>query len=84
MAVYSRCMILLRGKILPDGEPMNESFGISNPHRQLWRNEEGFLGDIKCPPYNFCLFRRDILQSEEWRPAYRVNGQSTGDIAWLM
>lgn len=46
-------------------EPMNVSFGIRNPHRQLWRGEEGFLGDIKRPPDHLCLFQRDIPQSEE-------------------
>lgn len=67
-----------------DGEPMNVSFGVGNPHGQLWRNEEGLLGDIKRPPYHMCLFRREIAQSEEFRPIYGANGQSTEDIDWLM
>ena len=67
-----------------DGEPMNVSFGIGNPHGQLWRNEEGLLGDIKRPPYHMCLWRREIAQSEEFRPMYGANGQSTEDIDWLM
>ena len=67
-----------------DGEPMNVSFGIGNPHGQLWRNEEGQLGDIKRPPYHMCLWRREIAQSEEFRPMYGANGQSTEDIDWLM
>ena len=68
-----------------DGEPMNVSFGIGNPHGQLWRNEEGLLGDIKRPPYHMCLWRREIAQSEEFRPMFAANGQSYGeDIDWLM
>ena len=57
-----------------DGEPMNVSFGIGNPHGQLWRNEEGLLGDIKRPPYHMCLWRREIAQSEEFRPMFAANG----------
>jgi len=67
-----------------DGEPMNVSFGIGNPHGQLWRTQEGMLGDIKRPPYHMCLWRREIAQSEEFRPMYSANGQSTEDIDWLM
>ena len=67
-----------------DGEPMNVSFGIGNPHGQLWRNEDGLLGDIKRPPYHMCLWRRELAQSEEFRPMYGSNGQSTEDIDWLM
>jgi glycosyltransferase involved in cell wall biosynthesis len=67
-----------------DGEPMNVSFGIGNPHGQLWRNEDGLLGDIKRPPYHMCLWRRELAQSEEFRPMYGPNGQSTEDIDWLM
>lgn len=68
-----------------DGEPMNVSFGIGNPHEQLWRNEEGLLGDIKRPPYHMCLFRREIAQSEEFRPMFAANGQSYGeDFDWLI
>lgn len=67
-----------------DGEPMNVSFGIGNPHGQLWRNEEGLLGDIKRPPYHMCLWRRELAQSEEFRPMYGANGQSTEDIDWLL
>jgi glycosyltransferase involved in cell wall biosynthesis len=67
-----------------DGEPMNVSFGIGNPHGQLWRNEDGLLGDIKRPPYHMCLWKRTLAQSEEFRPMYGANGQSTEDIDWLM
>lgn len=68
-----------------DGEPMNVSFGIGNPHGQLWRNEDGLLGDIKRPPYHMCLFRREIAQSEEFRPMFAANGQSYGeDFDWLI
>jgi glycosyltransferase involved in cell wall biosynthesis len=68
-----------------DGEPMNVSFGIGNPHGQLWRNEDGLLGDIKRPPYHMCLWRRELAQSEEFRPMFAANGQSYGeDIDWLM
>jgi glycosyltransferase involved in cell wall biosynthesis len=67
-----------------DGEPMNVEFGIGNPHGQLWRTQEGMLGDIKRPPYHMCLWRREIAQSEEFRPMYGANGQSTEDIDWLM
>ena len=68
-----------------DGEPMNVSFGIGNPHGQLWRNEDGLLGDIKRPPYHMCLWRRELAQSEEFRPMFAANGQSYGeDIDWLL
>jgi glycosyltransferase involved in cell wall biosynthesis len=67
-----------------DGEPMDVEFGIGNPHGQLWRDEEGFLGDIKRPPYHMCLWRRDLAITEEFRPMYGANGQSTEDIDWLM
>lgn len=67
-----------------DGEPMNVEFGIGNPHGQLWRTQEGMLGDIKRPPYHMCLWRREIAQSEEFRPMYGANGQSSEDIDWLM
>ena len=67
-----------------DGEPMNVEFGIGNPHGQLWRTEEGLLGDIKRPPYHMCLWRRELAQSEEFQPKYGANGQSTEDIDWLL
>ena len=67
-----------------DGEPMDVEFGIGNPHGQLWRDEDGFLGKIKRPPYHMCLWRREIAQSEEFRPVYGANGQSSEDIDWLL
>lgn len=67
-----------------DGEPMDVEFGIGNPHGQLWRDDEGFLGDIKRPPYHMCLWRRELAQSEEFRPVYGANGQSSEDIDWLL
>lgn len=67
-----------------DGEPMDVEFGIGNPHGQLWRDEEGFLGDIKRPPYHMCIWRREIAVSEAFNPVYGSNGQSTEDIDWLM
>ena len=67
-----------------DGEPMDVEFGIGNPHGQLWRDEDGFLGDIKRPPYHMCLWRRDLAITEDFRPMYGANGQSTEDIDWLM
>jgi len=67
-----------------DGEPMDVEFGIGNPHGQLWRDEDGFLGDIKRPPYHMCLWRREIAVSEAFNPVYGANGQSTEDIDWLM
>jgi len=68
-----------------DGEPMNVEFGIGNPHGQLWRTQERMLGDIKRPPYHMCLWRREIAQSEEFRPMYGANGQSYGeDFDWLV
>lgn len=67
-----------------DGEPMDVEFGIGNPHGHLWRNEDGFLGDIKRPPYHMCLWRRELAQSESFRPVYGANGQSSEDIDWLL
>lgn len=67
-----------------DGEPMDVEFGIGNPHGQLWRDEDGFLGDIKRPPYHMCLWRRDIAITEDFHAVYGANGQSTEDIDWLM
>ena len=67
-----------------DGEPMDVHFGIGNPHGQLWRDDEGFLGDIKRPPYHMCVWKRDIAQSEDFRAVHGANGQSTEDIDWLM
>jgi len=67
-----------------DGEPMDVEFGIGNPHGQLWRDEDGFLGDIKRPPYHMCLWRRDIAITEQFNPVYGANGQSSEDIDWLM
>lgn len=68
-----------------DGEPMTVEFGMGNPHGQLWRDEDGFLGDIKRPPYHMCLFRREIAQSEDFMQMQGKNGQSYGeDIDWLM
>lgn len=67
-----------------DGEPMDVHFGIGNPHGQLWRDEDGFLGDIKRPPYHMCVWRRDIAQSEEFNAVYGANGQSSEDIDWLL
>lgn len=67
-----------------NGEPMNVEFGIGNPHGQLWRDEDGFLGDIKRPPYHMCLWRRKIAVSEAFNPVYGANGQSSEDIDWLM
>jgi|LauGreDrversion4_2_1035121.scaffolds.fasta_scaffold11960_4 glycosyltransferase involved in cell wall biosynthesis len=67
-----------------DGEPMDVEFGIGNPHGQLWRDEDGFLGDIKRPPYHMCLWRRDIAITEGFNPVYGANGQSSEDIDWLM
>ena len=67
-----------------NGEPMDVEFGIGNPHGQLWRDEDGFLGDIKRPPYHMCVWRRDIAVSEAFNSVYGANGQSTEDIDWLM
>jgi hypothetical protein len=67
-----------------DGEPMDVEFGIGNPHGQMWRDEDGFLGDIKRPPYHMCLWRREIAITEAFNPVYGANGQSTEDIDWLM
>ena len=67
-----------------NGEPMNVEFGIGNPHGHLWRDEDGFLGDIKRPPYHMCVWRREIAQSEAFNPVYGANGQSSEDIDWLM
>jgi len=67
-----------------NGEPMDVEFGIGNPHGQLWRDEDGFLGDIKRPPYHMCLWRSTIAKSEEFNPVYGANGQSSEDIDWLM
>ena len=67
-----------------NGEPMDVEFGIGNPHGQLWRDEDGFLGDIKRPPYHMCLWRSKIAKSEAFNPVYGANGQSSEDIDWLM
>jgi len=67
-----------------NGEPMNVEFGIGNPHGHLWRDEDGFLGDIKRPPYHMCVWRHQIAQSEAFNPVYGANGQSSEDIDWLM
>ena len=67
-----------------DGEPMNVEFGIGNAHGQLWRTQEGMLGDIKRPPYHMCLWRSEIAKSEAFNPVYGANGQSSEDIDWLM
>jgi glycosyltransferase involved in cell wall biosynthesis len=67
-----------------NGEPMNVEFGIGNPHGHLWRDEDGFLGDIKRPPYHMCVWRRQIAQSETFNPVYGANGQSSEDIDWLL
>ena len=67
-----------------DGESMNVEFGIGNPHGQLWRDADGFLGDIKRPPYHMCVWKRDIAQREDFRAVHGANGQSTEDIDWLL
>jgi len=67
-----------------NGEPMNVEFGIGNPHGHLWRDEDGFLGDIQRPPYHMCVWRREIAVTEKFNPVYGENGQSTEDIDWLM
>jgi glycosyltransferase involved in cell wall biosynthesis len=68
-----------------NGEPMDVKFGIGNPHGQLWRDEDGFLGDIKRPPYHMCLWRSDIAKSEAFNSMIGENGQSYAeDIDWLM
>lgn len=68
-----------------DGEPMDVEFGIGNPHGQLWRDEDGFLGDIKRPPYHMCVWRREIAQSEPFKQMLGENGQSYAeDIDWLL
>lgn len=67
-----------------DGEPMDVEFGIGNPHGHLWRDEDGFLGNIKRPPYHMCVWKRELAQSEQFNPVYGANGQSSEDIDWLM
>ncbi len=67
-----------------DGEPMDVTFGIGNPHGQLWRDQQGRLGPIRRPPYHMCLWRRELATTELFRPVYEQNGQSTEDIDWLM
>ena len=68
-----------------NGEPMNVEFGIGNPHGHLWRDEDGFLGDIKRPPYHMCVWRREIAQSEQFNLMIGENGQSYAeDIDWLL
>lgn len=68
-----------------DGEPMTVNFGIGNPHSGLYRDAEGFLEDIKRPPYHMCVWRSSLAQSEDFQPLIGANGQSYGeDIDWLM
>jgi glycosyltransferase involved in cell wall biosynthesis len=68
-----------------DGEPMDVHFGIGNPHGQVWRGEDGSLGDIKRPPYHMCVWRRGIAQSEGFNPMIGADGQSYAeDIDWLL
>lgn len=68
-----------------DGEPMTVSFGIGNPHSGLYRDAEGFLIDIKRPPYHMCVWKASVAQSESFRPMIGANGQSYGeDLDWLM
>ena len=67
-----------------DGEPMDVEFAIGNPPGQVWRDEDGFLGDIKRPPYHMCLWRSTIAKSEAFNPVYGANGQSSEDIDWLL
>ena len=68
-----------------DGESMNVVFGIGNPHGQLWRDADGFLGDIKRPPYHMCVWKRELAQSEPFLPLLGENGQSYGeDLNWLL
>lgn len=67
-----------------NGEPMNVEFGIGNPHGHLWRDNAGFLGDIKRPPYHMCVWKRELAQSESFNSVYGANGQSSEDIDWLM
>ena len=67
-----------------NGEPMDVEFAIGNPHGQLWRDEDGFLGNIKRPPYHMCLWRSEIAKSEPFNPVYGANGQSSEDIDWLL
>lgn len=68
-----------------DGEPMTVTFGIGNPHSGLYRNAEGFLVNIKRPPYHMCVWKSSLAQSEVFHPMIGPNGQSYGeDIDWLM
>lgn len=67
-----------------DGEPMDVEFGIGNPHGHMWRDEEGFLGNIKRPPYHMCVWKRELAQSEFFIQSYSSAGQSSEDIDWLM
>lgn len=70
---------------LIDNEPMNVEFGLGNPHGQMWRDAEGFLGDIKRPPYHMCAWKRELAQSEPFLPLLGENGQSYGeDLNWLL
>jgi glycosyltransferase involved in cell wall biosynthesis len=52
-----------------DGEPMDVEFAIGNPHGQLWRDEDGFLGNIKRPPYHMCFWRNKIAKNVRFRPS---------------
>lgn len=68
-----------------DSEPMNVEFGVGNPHGHLWRDADGFLGDIKRPPYHMCVWRRELAQSENFAQMIGSNGQSYGeDLDWIM
>ena len=68
-----------------DDRSMNVSFGIGNPHGQLWITPNGTLGDIKRPPYHMCLWRRELAKSEEFAPLIGPNGQSYGeDLDWIL
>jgi len=68
-----------------DGESMQVTFGIGNPHGRLWRDSQGNLGPIRRPPYHMCVWRRELAQSEEFNPMIGANGQSFGeDLDWLV
>ena len=77
-------IITFNQKCTINGEEMKVYFGMGNPTQQLYRTQNGKLGDILRPPFHMCLWKSDIAKTEKFERVYSENGQSCEDYDWVL
>ena len=67
-----------------DGKHARIYCEMGNPHDPVIMDVNGNYKDTLRPPYNWCVWRTELAQSESFRSAYSQTGQSCEDIDWLV